>query len=52
MKLRVILLLLSLLAFLSAATGGYLYYSSLQKSAFQEAEMQAITHADRNYMCI
>ncbi len=47
MKLRVILLLLSLLAFLSAATGGYLYYSSLQKSAFQEAERQAITHAER-----
>jgi hypothetical protein len=31
---------------MSAATGGYLYYSSLQKSAFQEAERQAITHAE------
>jgi len=33
-------------AFLSAATGGYLYYSSLQQSAFQEAERQALTHAE------
>jgi len=42
MKLRVILLVLSLLAFLSASTGGYLYYSSLKKSAFKEAERQAV----------
>ena len=42
MKLRVILLILSLLAFLSASTGGYLYYTSLKKSAFQEAERQAV----------
>ncbi len=46
MKLRVILLLLSLLAFMSASTGGYFYYSSLQKSALQEAERQATTHAE------
>ena len=42
MKLRVILLVLSLLAFLSASTGGYLYYSSLKQSAFKEAERQAV----------
>jgi len=42
MKLRIILLVLSLLAFLSASTGGYLYYSSLKKSALMEAERQAV----------
>jgi PAS domain S-box-containing protein len=41
MKLRIILIVLSLLAFLSASTGGYLYYSSLKKSALREAERQA-----------
>ena len=46
MKLRLILLVLSLLAFLSASTGGYLYYSSLKTSAFQEAERQAVTRAE------
>jgi len=45
MKLRLILLILSLLTFLSASTGGYIYYSSLKKSAFQEAERQAAAHA-------
>ena len=41
MKLRLILLVLSLLAFLSASTGGFLYYSSLKKSALEDAERQA-----------
>lgn len=41
MKLRIILIVLSLLAFLSASTGGYLYYSSLKESALNEAERQA-----------
>lgn len=41
MKLRIILIVLSLLAFLSASTGGYLYYSSLKQSALKEAERQA-----------
>lgn len=40
MKLRVILIVLSLLAFLSTSTGGYLYYTSLKESAFKEAEIQ------------
>ena len=42
MKLRLILLVLSLLAFLSASTGGYLYYSSIKEFAFKEAERQAV----------
>jgi PAS domain S-box-containing protein len=46
MKLRLILLVLSLLTFLSASAGGYLYYSFLKKSAFQEVERQAATHAE------
>jgi PAS domain S-box-containing protein len=41
MKLRVILLVLSILAFLSASVGGYLYYSSLNESVYAEAERQA-----------
>ena len=42
MKLRQILLVLSLLAFLSAITGGYLYYATMKNIAFREAEKQAI----------
>jgi len=42
MKLRLILLVLSLLAFLSASTGGYLYYASIKESALEEAERQAV----------
>jgi C4-dicarboxylate-specific signal transduction histidine kinase len=42
MKLRLILLVLSLLAFLSVSTGGYLYYSSIKESALKEAERQAV----------
>jgi len=43
MKLRFILLILSLLTFLSASSGGYLYYSSLKEAALKEAERQAVT---------
>lgn len=46
MKLRIILLILSLLTLLSASAGGYLYYSSLKKSAFKEANRQAALHAE------
>ncbi len=46
MKLRSILFILSLLAFLSASTGGLLYYSALNDSAFQEAERQAESRLD------
>lgn len=46
MKLRLILLVLSLLAFLSASTGGYFYYNSLKKYALQEAEGQAVARLE------
>ena len=46
MKLRLIFLVLSLLAFLSATTGGYLHYTSLKKAAFKEAEHHAITRVE------
>ena len=46
MRLRLIILVLSLLAFLSASTGGFLYYSSLRRAAFKEAERQANTHIE------
>jgi C4-dicarboxylate-specific signal transduction histidine kinase len=42
MKLRLILLVLSLLSFLSAAAGGYLYFTSLREAAFHEAERQSL----------
>jgi PAS domain S-box-containing protein len=47
MKLRIILIVLSLLAFLSASIGGFLYYSSLRESAFKEAERQSALEAER-----
>ena len=47
MKLRVILIVLSLLAFLSASIGGFLYYSSLKESSFKEAERQSALEAER-----
>jgi C4-dicarboxylate-specific signal transduction histidine kinase len=46
MKLRTILLVLSLLVFLSASTGGYLYYSSLKEAAFREANRQSSANLD------
>jgi PAS domain S-box-containing protein len=47
MKLRVILLVLSFLAFLSASIAGYQYYSSLKETAFKEAERQVAVEAER-----
>ena len=46
MKLRTILIALALMAFLSAWTGGYLYYSSIKKAAFEEANRQAVFHTE------
>jgi PAS domain S-box-containing protein len=46
-KLRIILLVLSLLAFLSASIAGYLYHSSLKKTEFKEAEKQVAVQAER-----
>ncbi|HUU53016.1 MAG TPA: cache domain-containing protein, partial [Candidatus Bathyarchaeia archaeon] len=47
MKLRIILLVLSLLAFLSASTGGYLYYLSLKESAFEDADRKVALDGER-----
>ncbi|MCD4743600.1 MAG: PAS domain-containing protein [Desulfobacteraceae bacterium] len=41
MRLRIIIFVLALLAFLSATTGGWLYYYSFKKVAFQKAETNA-----------
>ena len=40
------------MAFLSAWAGGYLYYSSVKNSAFEEAKRQAVFHAEtiRNHL--
>lgn len=46
MKLRQILLVLSLLAFLSASAGGYFYYFSLKESALKTAERQATVRVE------
>lgn len=46
MKLRVILIVLSLLAFLSASLGGYLYYNSLKEAAFKEASIQSASQLE------
>ena len=46
MKLRMILIVLSLMAFLSAWTGGYLYYSSIKNAALEEANRQAVFHTE------
>jgi PAS domain S-box-containing protein len=43
MRIRLILLVMSLLAFLSASVGGYLYYSSLREAAVKDAGRQAQT---------
>ena len=42
MKLRIILIVLSLMAFFSTLTGGYFYYASVKKSALKEANTQAV----------
>jgi PAS domain S-box-containing protein len=41
MRLRIIILILALFAFLSASAGGLLYYSSYKKAAFQKTEADA-----------
>ena len=43
MRIRLIILVLSLLAFLSASVGGYLYYSSLREAVVKDAGRQAQT---------
>ncbi len=46
MRLRHILMILSLLAVVSAYTGGYLYYSSIKDSALKEAERRAVVQLE------
>lgn len=46
MSLRRILLVLSLLAFLSATIGGVLYFTALYQSALHEAERQALANVE------
>jgi len=41
MRLRIIILILALFAFLSASTGGWLYYFSYREAAFQKTESDA-----------
>ena len=47
MKLRLILLILSLMAVIFATAGGFFYYNSLEKEAFREAESQTIIRLER-----
>ena len=47
MRLRIILVVLSLFAFLSVSVAGYLYYSSLKESAFREAEREIAVQAEK-----
>lgn len=51
MKLRLILITISLMAFISAWTGGYLYYSSIKNAELDEANKQAVyrTETIRSY---
>jgi len=46
-KLRVILVVLSVLSFLSVSVAGYVYFRSLQDSAYKEAEKDSALHAER-----
>jgi PAS domain S-box-containing protein len=46
MGLRQILMVLSLLAFLSASAGGTFYYYALRQAAFKEAERQAVASTE------
>ena len=43
MRLRIIILILSLLAFLSASAGGFLYYHSFRSSALEKIETDALS---------
>ena len=47
MKLRLILLILSLMAVVFASAGGYFYYTSYKKTAFREAESETIIRLER-----
>jgi PAS domain S-box-containing protein len=46
-KLRIILVVLSLLSFLSVSAAGYIYYASLNESTIREAENEIALQAER-----
>jgi len=46
MRLRIIILILALFAFLSASTGGWLYYFSYREAAFQKTESDAYSRLE------
>jgi len=46
-KLRVILVVLSFLSFLSVSVAGYVYFRSLQGSAYKESEKDSALQAER-----
>jgi PAS domain S-box-containing protein len=46
MRVRTILFVLALLAFLSASVGGYFYYLSVSESAFKQTETQGAVEAE------
>jgi len=47
MKLRLILLILSFMAFVFATAGGYFYYSSYKEAAFRDAESETLIRLER-----
>ena len=47
MKLRLILLILSLMAFVFASAGGYFYYTSYKEAAFRETENETMIRLER-----
>jgi len=47
MKLRLILLILSLMVFVFASAGGYSYYASFKEASFREAESETIIRLER-----
>ena len=47
MKLRIIILILALFAFVSASAGGILYYYSFRNAAFEKAESDADAHIEQ-----
>ena len=48
MKLRSILIILAVLAFVASCCGGYFYYQALRKAAFQEAEQEAASQVHKS----
>lgn len=47
MRLRIVLAVLSLLSFLSVSVAGYIYYTSLERSVYREAETEIALQAER-----